>query len=606
MSKKKIVELISGYENADVKNTQRSRFFSYRISGSFNERFGFGYGKFMRMFDKFSHRLAITSARAYGALLLVFGFLSLAVELINSYLNHTVTLAISSVIMSIACILVSVALLTQEKGLADSIKSKKITDYIFHEFFCIPRMREVGAKNEEKGISLRYFVLIGLLMALPTVYVSNTMVLLVALAIVFIYMSLISPEFSFLMTFLAMPYMSIMPLHEVILSCMVGVTLISFLRKVSLGKRVYFFEKYDLLLFGLLLFILISGIFIKGMDSFLNSLVMILLAVGYVLTSSFITNQRLADCVIKVVIISSVPVSVVAIIQFIRNYIVAGNLANTEAVRSTFKSPSVLSVFLIVVLLFGLYFMSQSKDSLAKFIYFLILVLNLFALFATRSVFAFAALLLSVITYVAQSMHHGAKALVGICAAIPYTFLFLPERILRVIEDLPVLSNLGFGKFVSRWMIGREMLLDNLFFGIGIGDDCFTQEIPKYSENAAYTDVSNFLLEIACEAGIFALVLLLYLFWVRIVHRSRYRHYVKHSGIAPVAKVASAVVFALFIYGSINYIWADMSMYYLFWCAFGMGSATLRIARQEYDDRVDYYNDGRRAESASVDIDLGQ
>ena len=52
------------------------------------------------------------------------------------------------------------------------------------------------------------------------------------------------------------------------------------------------------------------------------------------------------------------------------------------------------------------------------------------------------------------------------------------------------------------------------------------QEIPKYSENAAYTDVSNFLLEIACEAGIFALVLLLYLFWVRLVHRSRYRHYV--------------------------------------------------------------------------------
>ena len=58
------------------------------------------------------------------------------------------------------------------------------------------------------------------------------------------------------------------------------------------------------------------------------------------------------------------------------------------------------------------------------------------------------------------------------------------------------------------------------------------------------------------------------------------------------------------IYGVFNYVWADMTMYYLFWCVFGLGSAVLRISKQEFDDRVAYFSDGSAEDSSSIDITI--
>ena len=60
--------------------------------------------------------------------------------------------------------------------------------------------------------------------------------------------------------------------------------------------------------------------------------------------------------------------------------------------------------------------------------------------------------------------------------------------------------------------------------------------------------------------------------------------------------------------GATVYIWQDLSLYYLFWCVFGVGSATLRIAKQEYDDRAIYsrtmmsFHESSGREMASVDV----
>ena len=60
----------------------------------------------------------------------------------------------------------------------------------------------------------------------------------------------------------------------------------------------------------------------------------------------------------------------------------------------------------------------------------------------------------------------------------------------------------------------------------------------------------------------------------------------------------------LMAYGAFYYIWADMTMYYLFWCVFGLGSASLRVAKQEFDDRFAYFSDGSAEDSSSIDISI--
>ena len=62
------------------------------------------------------------------------------------------------------------------------------------------------------------------------------------------------------------------------------------------------------------------------------------------------------------------------------------------------------------------------------------------------------------------------------------------------------------------------------------------------------------------------------------------------------------MVVMLIAFGMTEYIWADQMIYYLFWCIFGIGSATLRIAKREHDDRVMYYGDLTTVDSSVIDV----
>ena len=113
---------------------------------------------------------------------------------------------------------------------------------------------------------------------------------------------------------------------------------------------------------------------------------------------------------------------------------------------------------------------------------------------------------------------------------------------------------------------------------------------------------SALLLEIACEAGIFALAIFLVLLLVRLRHRSVYRDYIAESHVTHLSCISAAMVTMLVAFGMTEYIWADQMICYLFWCIFGIGSATLRIAKREHDDRVMYYGDLTTVDSSVIDV----
>ena len=71
-----------------------------------------------------------------------------------------------------------------------------------------------------------------------------------------------------------------------------------------------------------------------------------------------------------------------------------------------------------------------------------------------------------------------------------------------------------------------------------------------------------------------------------------------------ISKVVSSVTVALMVYGFFNSFWSDMTMYYLFFAVFGLGSATLRVAKSEFDDRVAYFSDGAGDDASSIDITI--
>ena len=599
MSKHTFFEMLGGYTNGDNESSGK-KFRSQTVTGSANRVSITRIGKYAsRFFDKLTKVISYTQSRTYGTFLCVFGVLSLVIHYIKDYISAYTVIPLEVVMMGVAFSLLSIPFFISDKPLSVALQNNPITDFIFFEFFCIRRMH----KNDSvRGISPIFGVILGVMFAILGAIVPLWTVALGLAVAVYLFLTFLSPEFSFFSIFIIMPYLSF-DTKGIFLAALVAVTLISYGRKVLLGKRVYYFEQYDLNLFVMLFCILISGIFLKGMDSFVSSVVMILLGMGYVLASSLVTNRRLADCLINAVIISSIPVSVIAISESIYN-IVKDGFASFEGATATFDKPYTLAIFLIVSLSFSAYFVDVRRKKAAKMLYAFTMLINFAALFFTMSFWAFGAMLIGALAFLVQKMRHGAGITLFALSIIVYGLLFVPHEYIAAIASEDIVNSLGLSDSMSRWHTSLLMLKEHVFLGVGIGEESFLTEIANYSANYDYHNSGNFLLEIACEAGIISLAAFILIYVVRVRHRSIYQPYVKNLSVSKISGYTTSITVMLMVYGAFNYIWADMTMYYLFWCVFGLGSASLRVAKGEFDDRVAYFSDGSAEDSSSIDISI--
>ena len=599
MARYSLFELISGYtHSSDIDDGKR--FVGKTITGSFAGRQNNRKIRMvMRMTARLKEIIAYTSTRAYGLFLLSFGLTSVFAHFAKDYVGVKSAVPLYILIVGVISAMLGVFVVIFDKPLTVFLQDFKLTDFVLYEFFCI--------KRTHKGLNVRgipWFVglILGVLLAVAALFLRFLPVVITVLAIVYVYVAFLSPEFSLFSTFLVLPYLSMLPNHELLLAAFVSVNALTFARKVMLGKRIFYLEQYDVLLSVFLLFVLISGIFVKGVESFHNSIVMMVLALGYPLSSCIIANRRLADCLIKALILSSVPVSIMSLVQFII-FIIGTPVSSFRGVQATFSSPDVLAVFLLLSFVFSLYMLKAGGSPSARLLYLLISALTFLALSATLNLWAIGVALLAWPVYFLLRSVRPFIIVVILIALTPSLFIFLPDAFWQKIVDLQWLLPFNISDVVLRWKYAKEMFLGNVFLGIGIGSDCFVMEFEALTGLAAeFTNAGHFILEIAIEAGVFAPVVLLLILFVRIRHTGLYLSYTRNSHLSLLSPFNTLALSALLMLGAVNYLWADMSMYFLFWCLFGIGTATLRISRQEHDDRMGYYSDGRSSDSSSIDV----
>ena len=599
MAKRTLMELFGGYTNGD-NNSSGKKFWVETVTGSANRVSITRFSKYIsRFFDKLTRVVSYTQSRTYGALLCVFGALSLIICFLKDYFGGYGEITLNTLMIGVALSLLSIPFFVSDKPLSVALQTNPITDFIFFEFFCIRRMHK---NDSEKGISPVVGALLGAVLAAIGVFAPLWTVVFGICIAMYVFLTFLSPEFSFFSIFIIMPYLSF-DTDGVVLAALVALTLLSYARKVALGKRVYYFEQYDTGLFIMLFCVLISGIFLKGVESFVSSIVMILLGMGYILSSSLVTNRRLADCLINAVIISAIPVSVIAIVQSAFDIAKYG-FASFDGASATFDKPYTLAIFLLVSLSFSAYFVDVRRKPAAKVLYAMTAVINFVALFFTMSLWAFGALIIGAIAFLAQKMRHGAGLMLMFLSLFAYALLFIPKEYIDVVLSNKVVDAFGLADSMQRWQASILMLKENLFLGVGIGEESFLTEIATHSSNYDYHNSGNFLLEIACEAGIISLAAFALIYVIRVRHREIYQPYVKNSRVSKISSFTTAITVMLMAYGAFNYIWADMTMYYLFWCIFGLGSASLRVAKSEFDDRVAYFSDGSAEDASSIDISI--
>ncbi len=570
----------------------------YELSGAVNKRMKRILSAFPFKLEKnLANFLSHAPSRCYGALILGFGLLSLILYYLGFYgASHK-----STPIIAIAATVLAMPFLLTDKSLPLVFQENSITDYIFFEFFC---MRRVSKGEKQAKSPFVIFLVFGFLLALLGLLVPLWQIVSVAGLLVFAYLSFSSPEFAFFISFMIMPYSNYIPYSEIALPCIVGLTFLSFVRKVMFGKRVLRIERYDIIIGVMLLFILISGIFAGGSESFAKSVQMIVMAMGYILASNVITNRRLAESAINSLIFSSTVPALISIAQIIAMVIESKSVVFTKSELNTvFVRTDGLAVFLLAAVVMA-FAMSGHGGRAARRFYGVGLAVNLLALLITGEVFAIIALLISLATYRVLKSHRRVGLTLAVLMLLPYGLLLLPNSYLDALLSLSSSPLNTAAELMALWKSSLIAFGNNLILGIGMGADSFAEEMAQFGIHG-YPDSSNLFIEIGIEAGLFALACFVILLILRVRHRRGYYLYIRSSQFSSVYRAGGACMMAMLSFGAVNYIWSDLSVFYIFWTVFGIGSAALRNSKREHDDLVFYYDHTGALDSSAIDVEIG-
>ena len=552
----------------------------------------------VKFFNRIAKMISFTSTRGFGGLFLSHGLLTLIYEIADVYFDGFKASAVFPLVFGALLTIIAIPLLVVDKPLSIALQEFAPTDYLFFEFLSIKRMHKQSA---DRGIPPLLMAIFGIAFAACGMFFGFIMVFTVLVAIVAIYLSFVSPEFAFFSTIIFLPVFPLLDSGRVMLACMICAAFLSFARKIIFGKRVYSAEQYDMVIAVFMAIILIVGIFVRGMESFESSLWMLVFALGYPLASNLLANRRVAELAVGAMVGSSLFPTVYTVCE------VAVRLANggisalaDYSARATFNTSGAYATFLLVAIFASAYFVLISKRKLAKARYVAVILIDIVMLILTRRVDAVLALFAGFIAFMILRRGRKAAPAAALPILIPLLPLLLPTEIYNTI-----FADFGMGytkpELIELWRTSFEMLKDRLLVGVGIGADSFSSVIAEYGQMAAENSSSLFF-EIACEAGILAVAIFLILLFIRLRHRSIYRGYIAESHVTRLSCVSTSMVVMLIAFGMTEYIWADQMIYYLFWCIFGIGSATLRIAKREHDDRVMYYGDLTTVDSSVIDV----
>lgn len=527
-----------------------------------------------------SEKFIFTSARAFGAFGLTYGLLSLILYYGKSYFENVTEIDPVYMAVGIVSCVLSAPLLFFDKPICLFLQDFYISDFVLFEFFSLKRMDVVDAVP---GFSVLFAVILGVIPAAVGIFVSPLYVLLVIFLLVFFFAAILTPEFPVIFALLIAPYLSPIPDTGLILASLALLSFVSFAAKVATGKRAYHFEIYDALFFLVSVFFFIGGL-VNG--DVADSLVMLAITLSYVPVSNIIVNRRLADCAVNALIISSLPISIASIIQYAFSF--SGKLSFNG--QSVFASQDGFAAFLLIATTLSVFFAKEKKAVIKKIFYSFVAALHLANVVFIWKSALWLTLLVSVFAYAVISSKKVRKELLVILLALPYVLLFFTEGMFVWASEFFSITPSASERF-ELWKAGLEKISENVVFGFGFG----SAELG-----------SNAFIALALNFGVPILAILALVFLLRTVQLSAYSAFMSGSLLMILSEGLAMSVFGLFALGAWIDVFSDITIYFLFIMIFGLSSASMRISRHEYLERVDYYKDLRSVDSSDVSVRLSR
>lgn len=538
------------------------------------------------------------SLTVYGIFFAVFGFVSVFMHYIGVLIEGSNNHGESAVITSAIIIICSIPMLVSSRSAAAHISESKYLRKITVSFFAIPQEKFKTSKRYGGAELMLIFAVVAAALGALTYFVHPGYIL-AAVAILILFFAVTSnPETGVIITVAAVPFLQFARNSaEVILAVLVAITAVSYVVKCLKHRRVFVMTPEGIIIMVFCAFILVASLFSPaGSKAVINAVYSIIIILGaYFLTYNLMSSEQKLHACMKVLAISFVLVCAVGIVNMVYDGIVDGVMYSMrEYVQPILDERSIgfhdsAEVFgVLAVIAFPILFsyLPSRKTVSGVVAMLMICAVSGIAVLIYGSYETVIAIVIEFCIYWLLFSNKTLNAVaillipVGIFAlAFPYLAAYFAwyDPIGYIIEHIP----LGFEEapmHIETVRSSIEMLLDGNLTGIGVGNEIFVSRFAPYSGavSEGASNPSSFILQIVCWSGIgglltftiFILLLLKKGYGYLLTSRDRS---IKRQVIALVCGFA-----VMLIYGSVNCLWSDMRMLFLFFSCAGMVSGYVR------------------------------
>lgn len=541
-------------------------------------------GRLARFINGIGASIAYASTRLFGSCFLSFGILSLVINLVTFYFTPEGVrdFDIVALIVAATFALIAIPLMLADKPMCRALQEFWPTNLLFFEFLSIKRM---PTNDTVKVPRVFIGIIAGVLLAALTVFFPIGAVVITALGIVFTVVSFVSPELPFIALLISVPYISGTSFSAVVIAALSLLSFLAFMRKVLFGKKTYVFGISDVIVILFICIIMLMGIIRGGAESTYLSIRYSIITLAYFPAANIIVNRRLANRAINAVMISSIPIAVSAIAGYVVN-IVEGIALPSSA---TMLSPAYLAIYLAIVAMFAVFYLIDSPSVYKRPIGILFTVFLGAALITTEClpVLVLVAILIPGILIIKNS--RVPEDLLLPLGFLPLGVFLLPDKFLYLI-----MGNVGASPSfveIKRGVVETfEVMRQNLFVGIGADDVAH----------------GNGILGLGVRFGIFSLAAIGVFVMIRLRQVRVYTRFIKNSSISELSYLTTAAILVILVMSCFFDLMEDNSLFCLIVTVFGMSTASLRVSKKDYDERVGYFKDQNDRDSSVADVILSK
>lgn len=509
-----------------------------------------------------------------GVMLMSAGIYTCIVWLIK-YFTDLTTAPYSELTAGVICFLVS-PLFFSKKTVGSFILSKKLFRFIAVDLLGA-NVKTLGA-DKPAGGTVGLFVIVGMLTGILTFFVSPYQIILITLILILLAVIFRMPEAGIVTVIVSLVFFG--QTYSVLF---VSVTCMAYLFKLVKRKRYFRIEALDVAVAAFFVLMLASSLGTEGyeLEKCINTALFIL---GYFLCRNLVSSATELERVMNLLAVSSVIVSSVTVFAFIFGGIsdILGDgsifMAMDSSVHVFFSRPEDSAAFITMTLPFLMLKLPECRAG-QRFVYLLSTLICVYAVAINASAGSLIAIAISfLVVFVLYRWDTFASA---VLCFIPFLFMlsFLPDAILKL--NAEAISD------PAKWNIRAAALNMILKHPEGLGFGSFRDAYALYSTEAYpfAADASSQFLQIAIEAGVAALIMLIAVIVLFFMMNRTYLHTSlmtksKNLVYAPIGAVIAATVNMAF-----NSTGDDGRIMLLLFCIIGIGAAAVDLGKNETENR---------------------